>query len=160
MEKDSNTELGKILDTLRKNGFKSNFEFEHTSSLENCWKVISDWSNISWVLGMKDVKIIEPLYGKPNRELIKKDDGIVGEILLEADEKTHKIAYYVYASSWPLKHYMGELSLSQPEKGTGCIWRYQATYIPKDGVDVEKFKGPFEQGFKTYNIPFLKGTNF
>ena len=144
---------------LERDGLRCSFDFELDYPLEKFWSVITDWNNGSWVAGVVSVDILETKFTKPNRQLNMANGAYIKEVLLDVDETTHTLSYFVYeTTAMPVTMYKGTMKLFPDSVEGKTKATYENVFVTKEGVDAEKFKAGMEKGFKERSIPYMQKT--
>lgn len=103
---------------------------------DRLWAIISNWSDVSWVLGAKSVEI-DPR--DPYLRKIRFEGYSVTERLVKKDDDTLTLTYQLLGGSFPVSYYRGTIQLT-PGEGGKTSQTYSLLFVPKAEVDAEAVK--------------------
>lgn len=107
---------------------------------ERLWKIVSDWSDTSWVLGARAVEV-DPR--DPYLRKITFDDHELIERLVMKDDDTRTLTYQLLAGRFPVTFYRGTIQL-EPSGGGRTRQRYTLLFVPEKGADAGAVKSAVE----------------
>jgi hypothetical protein len=106
-----------------------------TVPLGQLWSIVSNWNDISWVLGATSVDVDQkdPYF----REVHLGGGYSVSERLVAKDDDTHTMTYQIIKGSFPVNDYKATLHLEPSPAGT-TAFVYDLLFVPKAGVTAEQ----------------------
>ncbi len=137
---------------LNRDGLRSHFELDLDFDLERYWSIISDWGNVSWVMG---ATAVDPL-GDDVRRVWFGPAHSLTERLVSTDPATHTLHYSMLTSELPVDMYEGTVTLTKSATG-GTHLVYSSVYLVKDGVDGAAAKAAIDKSFEQ-RVVWMKAT--
>ena len=136
------TRINEISDlVLQRDGLRMSLKLKLNYSIDDFWKIVSNWSDISWVMGATSMEDL----GNDIRR-VHFGDVALEEKLDSATEETHTLVYSVLKSAMPVSMYQGTLRLKC--KGDNkLVLYYDSVFLPREGLDRKTVKNAIEQGF-------------
>lgn len=132
-----NGRIREIVDVvLERDGLRQKHEFIIKCPLEDLWKVVGNWNDVSWVVGATGVEL-HTGFLNPTRTIKLENGGEVFEYQKELSDEDHKLIYVVERSTGinPIQLYKGTLQLETPCAKPGTVnVKYDIVFIPKEGI--------------------------
>ncbi|BAJ02411.1 SRPBCC family protein [Shewanella violacea] len=136
------TRINEINDlVLQRDGLRMSLKLKLNYSIEDFWKIVSNWNDISWVMGATSMEDL----GDDIRR-VHFGDIALEEKLDSVTEETHTLVYSILKSAMPVSMYKGTLRLKS-RGNDKLVLHYDSVFLPREGQDREAVKKGLEQGF-------------
>jgi arachidonate 15-lipoxygenase len=138
---------------LERDGKRLEFEFTVERDIEELWKIIGNWDDVTWVQGAIAVDVGE---GPPPMRTIKFPHGETFEVLTSLSEENKCLSYTVEKSAGMPVDLLKDtlrLSASQGNSRAGCsVVKSSVVLLPKQNLNADeiaaKLKASFEARFE------------
>jgi len=117
----------------QKHGYQTmTYAEDVTVPTDKLWSVISNWNDISWVLGSESVKVDpkDPYL----REISFKGGYSIQERLVSKNDDSRTIVYQMLKSSFPVSYYRATLNVG-PKAGGKSSFEYNLLFKPTGPAD-------------------------
>ena len=102
------------------------------ASPERIWAVVRDFGSVaSW----NPIALESRLVGEGERELITADGTLVRERMIKCDDDARRLTYQMLTFPIPVTEQMNQILVSAGTRDDETNIRFEASFIPADGVD-------------------------